>query len=247
MRRTEHGLLIPDPIELPRGVRGFMPPFSGVFQAPIMTTGGVVAVPWWLSGGIAAANCIAAYQPKGAADLAASYVNLANPGTYNAAPGTAPTFDTTTGWTFNGSTQYLIAPITPAAGWSFLIQFANADITNGNWHGSVSSGGGIKYFELCPGYANEVYYAMGGLLNKSPSLATGNLGWRGQTAIRNGIDDGSIPAGNGVCVLNPYIGNRNNDGSADRPLSGKVSAVVYYAVTITSDQAIAVSAAMADL
>ena len=31
-----------------------------------------------------------AYQPKGAASLAASYFNLANPGTYNAAPGTAP-------------------------------------------------------------------------------------------------------------------------------------------------------------
>ena len=61
--------------------------------------------PWYLAGGISAANCLAAYQPKGAASLAASYSNLANPGTYNAAPGVAPTFDASTGWTFNGSTQ----------------------------------------------------------------------------------------------------------------------------------------------
>ena len=63
------------------------------------------AVPWWLSGGIAAANCIAAYQPKGAASLAASYVNLASPGTYNLTipPGmTAPTWDTSYGWLGNG-------------------------------------------------------------------------------------------------------------------------------------------------
>ena len=65
------------------------------------------AVPWWLSGGISAANCIAAYQPKGAADLAASYVNLANPGTYNAAPGVAPTWAAADGWTFGG-TNYLL-------------------------------------------------------------------------------------------------------------------------------------------
>ncbi len=65
------------------------------------------AAAWWLSGGISAANCIAAYQPKGAADLAASYVNLANPGTYNAAPGVAPTWAAADGWTFGG-TNYLL-------------------------------------------------------------------------------------------------------------------------------------------
>jgi len=62
---------------------------------------------WWLSGGVSAANAVAVYQPIGAASLAASYVNLANPGTYNAAPGVAPTWASATGWTFNGTTQYL--------------------------------------------------------------------------------------------------------------------------------------------
>ena len=58
---------------------------------------------WWAVPGKA---CVAAYQSIGAASLAASYTNLANPGTYDAAPGGAPTWASATGWTFNG-TQYL--------------------------------------------------------------------------------------------------------------------------------------------
>ena len=67
------------------------------------------AVDWWLSGGISAANAILAYQAKGAASYAASLVNLANPGTYDAYAGSAPTWAAGTGWVFNGSTQYLYA------------------------------------------------------------------------------------------------------------------------------------------
>jgi hypothetical protein len=84
---------------------------------------------WWLSGGIAAANCIAAYQAKGAADYAASKVNLANPGTYNAADGAAnPTWDGTNGWKFDAtSSQYLNSGVTPEDDrtWSAIIRFSN--------------------------------------------------------------------------------------------------------------------------
>jgi hypothetical protein len=58
--------------------------------------GGRRATPWWY---VAGQTCVAAYQPIGAPSLAASYVILANPGTYDAAPGVAPTFDAATGWT----------------------------------------------------------------------------------------------------------------------------------------------------
>jgi len=67
-------------------------------------------VSWWLAGGVIdPANCIAAYQPKGAASYAASKVNLANPGTYDAVDGAAyPTWSADTGWTFNKLlSQYL--------------------------------------------------------------------------------------------------------------------------------------------
>jgi len=61
------------------------------------------AIDWWLAGGINAANCIAAYQPIGAADYATSKVNLANPGTYDAYEGTAPDWSAVTGWTFDST------------------------------------------------------------------------------------------------------------------------------------------------
>lgn len=89
--------------------------FGGLFRGftPVFDPGGAAALPWWLSGGVAADNCFAAYKPKGAASLAASYDNNAAPGngladgTYDCTLGVAPTFDPLTGWMFNGSTQWL--------------------------------------------------------------------------------------------------------------------------------------------
>ena len=79
---------------------------------------------WWLAGGISAENCVAAYQAKGAADYAASLVNLANPGTYNAANGNSPTFNTAIGWTFDGVNDYLVTGIVPASdqSWSAIVR-----------------------------------------------------------------------------------------------------------------------------
>lgn len=56
---------------------------------------------WWNYTGV-----VAAYDAKNAASQAASYVNLANPGTYDCtvASGT-PSWANGTGWTFDGSTQ----------------------------------------------------------------------------------------------------------------------------------------------
>ena len=42
---------------------------------------------WWV---VAGRTCVVAYQPKGAATYAASLVNLANPGTYDAVEVDAP-------------------------------------------------------------------------------------------------------------------------------------------------------------
>lgn len=76
--------------------------------------GGAVAA--WLygdyggSGGarIDASNCVAAYCPIGAASYAASKVNLANPGTYDAWNDTyKPTWSNSGGWVFNGSSNFL--------------------------------------------------------------------------------------------------------------------------------------------
>src|SRR4030042_328416 len=79
----------------------------GLFRRRAIVFG--AAIPWYLSGGIPKADCLAAYQPKGAASYAASKVNIVNPGTYDLTDGAAfPTWDVVNGWTFaDGSLQYL--------------------------------------------------------------------------------------------------------------------------------------------
>lgn len=62
---------------------------------------------WWLAGGGNAP--LVAYQPKGAPFQAASYFNLVTPNTNNAIPMVAPTWTSSGGWSFNGSTQWLRA------------------------------------------------------------------------------------------------------------------------------------------
>ena len=101
--------------------------FSPTFQPHSLKKGGG----WWdLNGTIA--SCVAAYQPKGAASYAASKTNLANPGTYDATDGAAyPTFNTSTGWSFNGSSQYLKTNYVPSAGANLSV-FARANqLANG--------------------------------------------------------------------------------------------------------------------
>jgi hypothetical protein len=62
-----------------------------------ITVQGAPAAPWWT-------GLLVAYQPKGAASLAASYANLGTAGAANnAAPGSAPTWNATDGWICDGS------------------------------------------------------------------------------------------------------------------------------------------------
>ena len=88
-------------------------------------------VPWWLTGGISSTDCVAAYQPKGAADYAASKVNLANPGTYNATEGVEPDWSAANGWMGDGIDDYLDTGIsTGASTWTMLIRFSNLTLAN---------------------------------------------------------------------------------------------------------------------
>jgi hypothetical protein len=109
--------------------------FAALMQSAVLNAS--AATPWYLAGGIAAANCLAAFQPKGAASLAASYVNLATSGaTWDCtAPVAAPTFAAATGWTFTG-TQYLLvgsAAIATATPLTMICLFKPTDITTNNF------------------------------------------------------------------------------------------------------------------
>ena len=201
---------------------------------------------WWEAGG--ATGAIAVYQPKGAASLAASYINLANPGTNNAAPGIAPTLGVN-GWTFNGTNQYLTTGITPAVAWTMLIRFsgaaANQQVLAGQFDdlgafmialGHVAASGGVLFVN---GQATS-------LAGQLPNLLSGVVGIAGKNGYRNGVFDIAIPGIGGV--YSPLaIAARFNNGAIGAYYNGNIQAFVVYNNTLDAAQVAAVSAAMAAL
>lgn len=206
---------------------------------------GAAAADWWLSGGVSAANCVVAYQPKGAASLAASYTNLANPGTYTAAPGVAPTFAAATGWTFAAeSTTYLNTGIVPASGWSFIIRF------NGTADGGVPIGTykpNARFFVQLG--STVVVYASGSLVVVSPQATSGVLAIAGQQGYRNGTADGAaISAWTDTTTLSIYIGaHSRSDTGIGSYYTGSIQAIAIYNATLSAAQVSGISAAMAAL
>lgn len=113
---------------------------------------------WWLAGGISAANCIAAYQAKGAASYAASKVNLANPGTYNLADGAGyPTWNATDGWIFDGVDDILrMTSGIVGLSWSFLVKYSDGSFVTGNDNATVFSGHyGYQIVYIKPSYVGK--------------------------------------------------------------------------------------------
>lgn len=174
---------------------GFTEPFGRAFQPPFATAGAAAAPPWWTAGGtIPAANCIAAYQPCGAASLTASYVNLANPGTYNAAPGTAPSWTAIGGWRFvAGTSAFLTTGITPGQGWSMAVQYANHVVGTVNGMVCGFDAATNRRFYLWPTTSggNKVTYGEGNYKSVAPHLLNGNLIIAGQQGYRNAVADGA--------------------------------------------------------
>jgi hypothetical protein len=201
---------------------------------------------WWLAGGIHPSQVVAAYQPKGAVDLAASYVNLANPGTYDATVGVSPDLDA--GWKFSGASQYLIGP--PATSDGFAIRFSEATY-NSCWVLGATKSTHELGFVNRKDTANRLY------------KNTHNYG--GNTIIGGAIDSGVVVINNTACYLNSisdgttqgsfaetiniWIGARNNNGVANGFTNGRIQAVCFFAsgTTLTAAQIAALSAAMAAL
>lgn len=210
---------------------------------------------WFLAGGVNAANCIVAYAPKGAASLAASYTNLANPGTYTAAPGVAPTFDTATGWSFAAaSTQYLTTGVVVNGGnYTVILRFSGAT----DWVGTQSrpigtanaSNTNPRLFIVGHNVQNLMYYTNGaGTANKAPQISGGVVAVAGNKAYRNGTDEGiTLPAWSGTNNNGLFIGAQNGGGTPEFYYTGSVQAAAIYDSTLTAPQVAAISAAMAAL
>jgi len=206
---------------------------------------------WWLSGGVSSSNAIAAYQPLGATSISSSYSNLANPGTNDATAGVAPTWAAGTGWSFNGTTQYLQTGVVPSDAWSMIVQFSNANV------GGVA-GGSYRYvtaesrFYIVPSHSSgNRQYANGtttSYLRPGASVTAGNMAIAAKNAYLNGSTDGTIPAGSITDTLGGiYIGANNNYGSAMSFFGGSITAYAIYNATLTAPQISAVASAMSSL
>lgn len=228
--------------------------FGPVFGRAIRATfdpraAAAATVPWYLSGGIAAANCIAAYQPKGAADLAASYVNLANPGTYDCTTSAAPAFATESGWTFDGSGKFLDTGITHVNSWTYIIRCYGTAAGGGGFGRALSADGGteVMIVPYTSGSEHVYKYDGGSQLNKSGSITTSKVMCMTDSthAYLDGVSEGDPFGSSSIPTNTMCIGNRNSDKA--RGLAGVVAAVAVYNISLDATTVGTLSTAMAAL
>jgi hypothetical protein len=195
-------------------------------------------IPWYLTGNIPLANCIATYQPKGAVSQALSYKNIAHPGTHDAGVGVAPIWNVVTGWTGDGATTYLTTDIMPTDGtWSFICSYSGA--TAGTLFGS-SQAQNLAIYPVQTG----VWYRYGTSALVGANLASGVLGMAGIHDYRNGSSDGDRASSTADSVPF-YLLARN--ASSKLFFAGNLLSFACYNITLSPAQMAAVSAAMAAL
>lgn len=205
----------------------FAPVFGRVFPATFDRRAAVAAAPpasWWEAGG--APTPVAVYQPKGAASLAASYSNLVNSGTYDAAPGDAPTWDTATGWTFSGVNKYLTTGIVPTNDYTVLVRFAtftdagyivgSRDYTTGERYIIEQANWGSRFFNGATTTLWDGVYAAA-----VKALA-------GHTAYTDGVAVGTSPDTDDAPPYQLYIGAGCVNGSYEEPFGGDIIAVAIW-------------------
>lgn len=207
--------------------------------------GGSGETPWWLAGGISAGDVVAAYQAKGAASLAASYVNLANPGTYDLTTSAAPTWDAATGWTFDGTALLDTGLVPVHDAWTIVARFANG---SGSYHElcGVVANSPNRFFTLVPRNDSTRTYASG---DKTTSvlgaLGSGVMGLAGYKGYYNGTHEATVASGTATITATIKIGGART--VTVHQWIGDALAVVVCNTLLTDAQMAALSAAMAAL
>lgn len=206
-------------------------------------------VDWWLAGGITQSTNYTIYDPLAAADLAGSYVNLANPGTRNAAaPGNAPTWNATTGWTFAAaSTQYLTTGAIVGPTHTMLIWAETITNSTGYAAGVFQNTPTFRQFGYRPDNSTTVRLEWGtGTSVPAPDLPGGVMCIAGNKAYRNGVDEG-VTIGtwaNPATTQHLYIGAQNQNGTPVTYFTGSVLRFALYDFVLNEAQVQAVTDAM---
>lgn len=212
----------------------------------VISPRGGAAIPWYLAGGVDAANCVAAYQPMGAASYATGKVNLTGDTDYDCVDGAAyPTWDDVNGWKFlNTSSQYLGTGIYAASGYSFAIRFSNQADSNGWMMGSFD--GTNRIFGINPRMtATRVGFALGGYKELSvPNYESGVAIGTNQLLYVDGTQIGTASADwSGVASPDEIKVGTYELGSTAYHKTGYVQALAIYNTDITAYVA-AITAAM---
>lgn len=207
--------------------------------------------PWWLAGGISPANCVAAYQAKGAVSYAASKVNLANPGTYDAMDGTsAPPWDSTNGWVGNNA-GYLDTRFKIKLNWSVVIR--GWKVKSGNYgylFGNFEGGYAFQY-QLRSDTNRLICYYGNNYNNTYTVTPSGDntpfiIGFRTKDIYVNGSYVGSVNANELTSEALNYTYLLNSNGGYQVNYSN-LYAISFYNIKITELQMADLSAAIAAL
>lgn len=190
---------------------------------------------WWtLDGDIT--SCVAAYQAKGAASLAASKVNLVSGGTYDlTAPTAEPTFDTSYGWSFTKATKNYLVPsgLKPTGNgtWSIIARFSDG----ATQMGAINT----VYYGICFDTAGCSFMngTWAGFVTNSPALTSGVYGVAGKVAYRNGVAETN--QSNGLSTTSNWemaIGGLLLYGNYNNCSTSKIQACAFYNATLTPTQ-----------
>jgi hypothetical protein len=216
-----------------------------------MGGGAAPVLPWYIRGvDVPLANCVGAYQAIGAISKAASYINLANPGTYtltDASPGHEATWNAADGWTGNAADVYttLVTGIVPADGtWSILVRYSNASANTWTLFGNASAAPSMSCKPIW--VDNKTYMSNGD--GGSGSFTPGAAGGVVAIAGRHGFLDGALK----LSSLGPWSGSPTATihllgMPAAQAFGGKIQAAAIYNITLTDVQVATISTAMAAL
>lgn len=215
----------------------------------------VDTTPWYLAGGVLAADCIAAYQAVGVGSLERSKVNLANPGTYDlTVPSgqTEPDWSSTTGWT--GTGKYYDTGIIPdSLTLSMIVRFSGAaDSDDSNGLLGVTSSDYLHPFLLHPRRAAGLNtFGNGtGSATLGPAILYGTLALSLRTYV-NGVPGASdwtrgassYPYSEGIWLR----GIKREGGAVYRGFNGNFIAASFYNRLITTAEVEALHAAIMKL
>lgn len=197
-------------------------------STPLTTNVVATTTGWWLSGGIAAADCVAAYSAKGAASYAASKINLNNPGVHDATDGVAPTWNAINGWTGNGTTQYLVTDIYVTQAYSMICRFSG--LTNGGVVGGSRNGG--RFYVVPNDAGPDIQYGHGAArADVSPAITSGIVALTPTGGYRNGALDAPLSGGAFTCADAINILRR---GDTINYLAGSIQHFALYKIDISS-------------